>query len=202
MEGIQIERNRNIGVCCTLDLDADYVLQIDSDMVFPPHALRKLLGDAMGGQHDIVGTTVPRRIPPFALVGNWEPERRFELGRLHEMEDLGTGFILVACRVFETLPGPVWFRSEMDSTRAPPRNGSGPSSPWMLGKGGAENYDAQFIGEDYAFCRRARAAGIKVMLDVDVSAEFGHIGQQVLYASGARCQPAVGYANTAWENAQ
>jgi hypothetical protein len=37
----------------------------------------------------------------------------------------------------------------------------------------------QLRGEDYHFCESARAAGIEVWCDGDLSAELGHIGQKI-----------------------
>lgn len=157
VEGSLIVKNRNQGVLEALAGDGvDFILFLDSDMTFPAWTLRKLLDGAMSG-HDIVAGTYVKREPPYAILGKWAPETVLTNDRLHEVEMLPTGCMLIARRVFETLPGPHWFQT--------PVVGEGP--------------DATLIGEDVYFCEQARKAGFRIWLDTHLSGELGHIGKQV-----------------------
>lgn len=130
---------------------ADFLLFLDSDMVFPRTTLHQLLAKGK----DIVGAAYPRRVPPHAILGARLPEGRMEQdGALMEMRHLPTGCLLVRMSVFDAL--------------------SRPSFRFVVEPG-----TEVIIGEDYDFCDRARAAGFSVWCDTRLSFEIGHIGQSV-----------------------
>jgi hypothetical protein len=130
---------------------ADFLLFLDSDMVFPRTTLHQLLAQGK----DIVGATYPRRVPPHAILGASLPDGRVEQdGALMEMRHLPTGCLLIRMSVFDALDSPS-FRFRTD-----PETGV-------------------IIGEDYDFCDRAREAGFGVWCDTRLSFEIGHIGQSV-----------------------
>jgi GT2 family glycosyltransferase len=130
---------------------ADFLLFLDSDMVFPRDALQQLLAHGK----DIVGATYPKRVSPYTVLGAPLPEGRVESdGALIEMRHLPTGCLLIRMTVFESLSQPN-FRFLVD-----PQSGA-------------------ILGEDYDFCDRARAAGFSIWCDSKLSFEIGHIGQSV-----------------------
>ncbi len=142
---------RNNGVELAQRFGADFLLFLDSDMVFPPTALLRLLIH----QKDIVGATYVKRVPPFDLLGTRlveQPEDR--PGNLVEMQRIPTGCLLIRMKVFEALVRP-YFRFLSD------------------------DISGVVIGEDYVFCDRARAAGFRIWCDSALSEELGHIGQQI-----------------------
>jgi cellulose synthase/poly-beta-1,6-N-acetylglucosamine synthase-like glycosyltransferase len=142
---------RNNGVQRAQELGADFVLFLDSDMVFPRTTLHRLL---LSGK-DIVGATYPKRVPPYAMLGaaaHMPP--RYEAPGLVEMRHMPTGCLLIGMKVFEALSRP-YFRF------------------------GFDELTGAIAGEDYVFCDRAREAGFSVWCDAHLSQEIGHIGQQV-----------------------
>ncbi len=146
-------KSRNEMVGEALGVGADYLLFLDSDMVFPCTVLKQLLAR----EKDIVGGTYPSRVPPHKAMGITLDYQPLEVsGGLVEMAAIPTGCLLVNMRVFETLAMP-WFQHPLVE-----RDGV-----------------VQPQGEDYFFCDQARAAGFSVWLDVDVSLSLGHIGQQI-----------------------
>ncbi|PKU23500.1 hypothetical protein CWS72_16280 [Telmatospirillum siberiense] len=142
---------RNNGVKAAQDMGVDYLLYLDSDMVFPKRTLHRLLAH---GQ-DVVGALYTKRIPPYPLLGSTLEEQPADApAGLLEMTRIPTGCLLIRMSAFDRLTRP-YFRFEYDET------------------------SGEVIGEDYAFCDRARRAGFRLWADISLSMEIGHIGQQV-----------------------
>jgi glycosyltransferase involved in cell wall biosynthesis len=142
---------RNNGVAMAQDAGADHVLFLDSDMIFPRTALRRLLDHGL----DIVGATYAKRVPPFQALGTALPQQPADAPPgLIEMARIPTGCLLIRMTVFDRLSKP-YFHFGVDAARG------------------------LIVGEDYMFCDRARAAGLRIWCDGILSRALGHIGQQV-----------------------
>jgi hypothetical protein len=147
---------RNNGVAMAGEAGADYLLFLDSDMVFPRVTLRRLL---MHGQ-DIVGATYTKRVAPYPVLGTLlhTPTAGGQVSGappgLVEMKRIPTGCLLIRMSVFDKLPKP-YFRFAVDEATG------------------------DILGEDYVFCDHAREAGFHIWCDHLLSMEIGHIGQQI-----------------------
>lgn len=145
-----VAQARNNGVELAKRCGADFLLFLDSDMLFPPTALFRLLLH----RKDIVGATYTKRVAPFEILGTALAEQPLNpSGDLLEMRRIPTGCLLINMQVFEKLSKP-YFRFETDA-------------------------NGDIVGEDYVFCDRAREAGFRVWCDSLMSREIGHIGQAV-----------------------
>jgi hypothetical protein len=145
-----VAQARNTGVDRAREFDADFLLFLDSDMVFPPTTLLRLLLR----KKDIVGATYTKRVAPFEILGTKLPDQPTLLtGDLLEMQRMPTGCLLINMRVFDKLAKP-YFRFDTDA-------------------------QGQIVGEDYVFCDRAREAGFQIWCDAVLSRELGHIGQNI-----------------------
>lgn len=141
---------RNTGVDVAREFGADYLLFLDSDMLFPPTTLFRLLLH----RKDIVGATYAKRVAPFGILGRSLAEQPVgQTGDLIEMQHLPTGCLLIKMSVFERLSRP-YFQFGI-------------------------NADGAIIGEDYVFCDRAREAGFRIWCDAGLSLELGHLGQNI-----------------------
>lgn len=100
-----LPESRNRIVDAALNHSSDWLLFLDSDMIFPADTLMRLLS------HDkpIVGGTYCRRVHPYSLIGEpvGEPGDR----ELLPMVRIPTGCLLVATSVFRSMPRP-WFAYE------------------------------------------------------------------------------------------
>lgn len=142
-----IQNSRFIVVKRALERAADRVLFVDSDMVFPPDALARLLA------HDrpIVGATYARRREPYGVHGTAvEPIEPGATG-LRRMARMPLGLALIDARVFDRVPRPWFFTPFQPDTD-------------------------EFVSEDYGFCDAALAVGYDVWCDLDLSRELGHVG--------------------------
>jgi hypothetical protein len=100
---------------------------------------------------DIVGIDYRKRSPPYAKIGVPEPGEEEKTTGLAKYVMWGLGLVLVRRRAFFQIPRP-WFAREY--------NPSG------------------YMTEDHWFCERARAIGLTVWCDLDLTAQCCHVGQQ------------------------
>lgn len=150
--GCDIAHNRNQLVDIAINEDYTHILFIDSDMQFNPDTLDKML------EHntDIIGLLChQRKLPPVAVFMPLEQEGNtkdevvdFVLPKeLFEVLWVGTGILLIKVDVFKKLEKPFF----------------------------EFGYDGRRIGEDVYFCRKAREAGFKIMVDPTLATR--HIGE-------------------------
>ena len=142
-----------------------HILCLDGDVVFPVTALERLL------KHDlaIVSGLYFKRTWPYSpllmddcLDGTCSFREEIPAG-LTEVDCTGGGFLLVKREVFDEIGKRL-----------------GPDEKWWdrtVYPGGIKP------GEDIAFCRRARAAGFRVMVDCDL--RIGHRGE-ITYTQDVR----------------
>jgi len=136
-------------------IDYDYLMWIDSDIVFNPDDFFRLLNHNL----DIVsGLYLTESGNSYATVKDWDVETYKKNGRfdflkkdfkndkkLFEVSYTGFGFILIKKGVFEKIEYP-WFKPrfiEMDHIR-------------------------EFTMEDVTFCLEAKEKGFKIMIDPNV----------------------------------
>jgi len=154
-----IHRSRNQLVRLFLDRPEkpDYLLFVDSDMMFKADALQQLIDD----HKDVVtGNAFTRKYPVRPVVGRFSTERdgevetliNFEKEALQQVESCGMAFTLISRRALERVgPHPFNFIYFPETDRELP--------------------------EDSSFCWNARKAGLQVWLDSRV--QVGHIGEVV-----------------------
>lgn len=138
------------------NIDYDYIMWIDSDIIFTTNQFEKLLSndlDICGGVYLMEGGQ------QFAAVKNWDEEMFQKNGSfdfltpsdinkstsLMEVSYTGFGFLLIKRGVFEKIKYP-WF---------------GPKFSKM-----GNCYD--FASEDVSFCMRAKESGFKIHIDPTV----------------------------------
>lgn len=163
-----IHKARDLLVQEALKAECDYVLFLDSDLRFPAWTLGRLLSTGK----DIVGASYIRRVPPHELLVRALPgtDQMVVNGGVHEVMLVPTGCLLVKADVFRRLGRP-YFRSPVFE-----RNELTPS---ILRDYLADDVRPAYVGEDTWFCAAARAAGYSVWWDADLTADIGHIGEQV-----------------------
>jgi hypothetical protein len=142
---------RNMLVERALDLGATHIAMMDTDQWYPHDTLIKLLSHDV----DIVGAKIHRRYPPFdpcmmrGTRGRMRrvPEEEWKNNPLIEVDATGAGCVLHKAEVFKKIQMP-WYKILLGGkTRA-------------------------FVGEDIAFCLKARAAGFRIFIDTTIN--VGH----------------------------
>lgn len=154
--GANIARNRNELTGYFLQSSKEWLWYLDDDQVLLPGTLGKLLAH---GVEVVSGVYVSRNYPFLPLVYDQVredgqiafKELTTETGLIGVVAT-GAGCLLVHRRVLEALTPPYW----------------------TLGQIAPEAW-----GDDVDFCRRVRAAGFEVQVDVDT--RVGHISQCTLW---------------------
>lgn len=131
-----------------------HLLFLDDDMAFPP----SLLSNFLAAEKDVVGVNYVNKNPQGPLpmthaLDGQSVSSKDKIG-LEEIGWLGFGAVLISLASVKDIEAPLF---EMR---------------WM-----AERND--FIGEDYYFCGKVRAHGVKIYVDHDISAKMGHVGDFV-----------------------
>ena len=158
--GSLIYTSRNNLAQMAIQMDVDYVFWLDSDMVFEPDTLIRMMDTLQKNDYDILTGLYFRRVPPYTPVlfdkldihrniCSWTefheiPEEPFEIG------GCGFGCVLMKADVFYDV------QAKHGNMFAPLGNN----------------------GEDIAFCWRARDCGFKIYCDPSIIC--GHVGYSVV----------------------
>jgi hypothetical protein len=155
VQGSLIVRNRNECIEHAQRLGVDYVLFLDTDMVFPGYVLRRLLSH----EKDIVGCTYRQRNEPRKVLGVWPDGMVLSTDKLHEVNALPGGCMLIKLSVFAEMTKPYYRTPAIEADEQGP---------------------ARIQGEDYYFCDQADRLGFQVWLDAGLSMELGHVGSEIV----------------------
>ena len=176
-----ITRARNMCVASFLNDSQNYthLMFIDSDIGFRPIHLAMLLGR----DKDVVGGVYTAKKMPVRIIANdWVGDATDD--GLHEVQKIGTGFLMIKRQVFEHLSA---------HHSVVPFN-------WEVGmldeaKTNIKTYfdtavrDGRYLSEDWFFCENWRDMGGKVWCDTNVELvhtgtfEYGLGAQEELYRS-------------------
>ena len=157
--GSLIYTSRNNLATMAVQNEVDYVLWLDSDMIFPPDVLQRLLDDRDKG--DIITGVYYRRVSPFKPViyskldisdegVDWLGYDDYPSDEMFEVAGCGFGCVLTPTNVFMDVMNKF---NDMFS----PLNGA---------------------GEDLSFCWRARQCGYKIVADPSIP--LGHVGHYIV----------------------
>lgn len=164
-----IAQNRNLISAKLLASACDYVFYADDDQVFLPDTVQKLVAH---NRSVISGCYVSRDVPFLPhIYGEQHDEgwvRKYRLapgqsGVLPAVVACGAGALLVHRRVLEALTPPYWTIGQLEPT---------------------------YWSDDIDFCRRVRAAGFPIAVDLDCP--VGHLTHGSLWPS----QDAQGWGTT------
>ena len=164
--GLYIDHNRNRIAEKFMATDADWLLQIDSDIEFPQTLVETLL-ELAGSEKKVLAASVPLG-PPFPSSawmmtespGIWAgvpSERITSAGE--PFDGLATAVLLVHRVVLEGIAdqvGQCWFLKTMTPKLINERS----AAAWA-GNGPMRDREYVPVGEDFAFCMRARDAGFQ-----------------------------------------
>lgn len=158
--GSLIYTSRNSLAMMAIQMDADFVFWLDSDMVFKSDTLVRMMDTLKKNDLDILTGLYFRRVPPYSPVLFDKLEQNGEItefsefnkipDELFEVGGCGFGCVLMKTDVFFDV------QSKYGNMFAPMGNN----------------------GEDVAFCIRARGCGYKIYCDPSIVC--GHVGYSVI----------------------
>jgi hypothetical protein len=134
-------------------IGAEYMLWLDSDMVFPPTTALRLIAH----QEPVVAANYVRRQLPakgvaYKKIGEWEKPLPFKSqNKLVDIEGIGMGCMLMKTDILDKIP-----------------------QPWFEFKWTPESND--HLGEDMIFCQKIATAGYGIKVDTNLSMEMRHLG--------------------------
>lgn len=137
---------------------ADVFVWIDHDMVFEPADVAAIAKRCLEGPYAVLGAAYSKRQPGSGIVADFDPSVEnvtFYQPGLYPARAVGFGFCAVRRQVFEALA------KTLPRVLSP----ASASIVWPFHMSMIE--DATYIGEDWAFCRRATAAGFRVGVDAE-----------------------------------
>ena len=134
-------------------IGAEYMLWLDSDMIFPATtALRLLAHNEPVVACNYIRRQLPAKGVAYETIGDWENPLPFEpQDDLVPVEGIGMGCMLVKTSILQEIPKP-WFEFH-----------------WT-----EESND--HLGEDMDFCMKMADAGYTVKIDTNLSMEMRHLG--------------------------
>lgn len=162
--GSLIYTSRNEIAKRALTEGADLVMWFDSDMIFNPDTMIRMLKHIDDG-HDIVTGIYYRRTIPFTPVAfsKMDIDEKEQKSFYEEYDEIpGEPFEVAACGF-----GCVLMRTEIFTA--------------VFSKFGNMFSPIGNIGEDIAFCWRARECGYKILADPTIP--LGHVGHNVITKS-------------------
>jgi len=135
------------------NIGAEYMLWLDSDIVFPATTALRLLAHK---EAVVAANYVRRQLPAkgvaYTKIGDWENPLPFEpTDNLQQVEGIGMGCMLVKTSILDEIPKP-WFEFHY----TPESN--------------------DHLGEDMDFCMKMSNAGYTVKVDTNLSMELRHLG--------------------------
>lgn len=160
--GSLVYESRNDLAKYAIQSEADYVLWLDSDMMFESELLEKMMATLQEHDLDILTGIYYRRRHPFSPVlmkklsiaennfCEYENFNAYPEDGIFEVEGIGFGCVLMKSDVLMDIKATYndWF------------------SPFGR------------VGEDLSFCWRARQTGHKIFADPSI--QLGHCGQQII----------------------
>lgn len=171
-----IELSRSVIAAEVLRRGADVLLWIDADVTFTVDAARLVVSEAWRRQAIVGGLYADKQFggkvrADFRRPGELEPfiVTCGKGGGCVEVNALGFGFLAHPVSVLERIAAHFKMRDLRTGVDRYARDWFSSTEPeW-----------AELMGEDYAFCRRARAAGVRVY--AETRPRLGHIGEHVFH---------------------
>jgi hypothetical protein len=166
-----LPKARNVMVRRFMESDCTDLLFLDSDVTFTCDDIVRLL--AVSTNRDVVGGVYPRKKADKNLIATVIFDRNanpiYDENGLIEAECIPTGFMMIRRHVLEKLIAnhPEWDYYDEEGQEDEKRVKHNAVFDFSI-------QDGLYFGEDYTFCKRVRAEGMRV--HIDPALEIGHYG--------------------------
>lgn len=178
-----LTESRHTLVAAALNWEADYMLCLDADHVFPPTTLMRLMSHCL----PVVGCNYARRVTPTAPTAAtdsgdaddlrhmlYTTKEKAEANLVEPCAHLGFGVLLIDMKIFDHLQAHA--DKEWDGNILP-----------LFMFEPTEN-KIGMVGEDVFFFRKLAQAGIRPFVDHNLSWEVGHCAEIILTNAHAEVQ--------------
>ncbi len=152
---------------------------VDADIGFEPESIfRLILADK-----DIVGGLYPKKALPIQYVVNKIPGAK-QQGDLVQVNNLGTGFMMINRNVIETL---IAKNPQLHYVDAIGLDIKYDPYKYALFNSEIDPATLEFMSEDYLFCKRWRDNGGEIWADLGIV--LNHIGYYVFKGDATQLKP-------------
>lgn len=158
--GSLIYNSRNALAQMAIQNESDYILWLDSDMVFDPDFLQRMVMQAQATKSQFLTALYHRRVKPYSPV-------LFDKLEMVNGQCVWTDFAEIPNHPFEV--GGCGFGGVLMDTEV---------ILSVMGRFGQMFEPINRVGEDLAFCWRARECGYKILCDPAI--EMGHCGYDII----------------------
>lgn len=148
---------------------ADYLIFVDTDIVFTPDELEKIYLAMCEGYEIVAGAYGLGSGDKFAIQG-FDGQMLFD-GRVHPCKYVSTGFMGISRKALLTI---------RDKLELPLLHEGDSYECWPFFESGALPEEKIYISEDWSFCNLARKAGLTVYLHTGVMVD--HIKEHIIFA--------------------
>jgi len=145
----------------------DYLIFLDSDIIFTTENLRKLFSDLQAGYDLIGGVFAVRGGTQLSSYDGGDNGKVHMDGKIQKFEYIASGFMGISQRLLKKMveeiplpllhPDSIKFYPFFEDKSYPERDGEG-----------------IYLSEDYDFCEKARQVGVDPYIDTSI--QLGHIG--------------------------
>lgn len=164
-----IDRTRCEAATAALRDGFDELMWIDSDIAFEPDDVDRLRHHGVPIAAGAYAKKAARALALYPEPGTKQLQMG-EGGGLVKVRYVGAGFLLVRKAAFDAV------EQHFGLPTCNAQFGA-PLVPYFLPMAVASDGGYWYLGEDYAFCERARQAGIATMVDTTI--RLGHVGSYV-----------------------
>lgn len=176
-------RNRSIAATSFMEAGkSDYMIFLDSDIVFKPEHL-KLLHENLKAGHHIIGGMYPTRSGTDNSSYFFKGIAPNELG-IHEIQFLSTGFMGISRYALYKIANEYQYPGGVKMPLLHANTPGFRSYPFFEARWGKVDPPDQdgcpyiWFSEDWDFCEKARAVGLKIYGDTRI--QLGHVGSRVV----------------------
>ena len=162
---------------CVHRMEGDWILFIDDDMTWQPKHIAQIVESQRRTGADVVGGLCFQRTAPYQPTlyrvnrdgTGYTYTERWTPGDVIDVDATGMAFCLITAEALSKI-----VRHETgDPDASYPPYGERSSLKWR-----PQFFQMGQFGEDFSFCRSAKAAGCRIVVDTGI--EIGHIGDHVV----------------------
>ena len=163
-ESLVTRARNNLVAKCMMNKKITHIMFVDADVGFDTEAIYKLISH----DKDVVGGIYPKKTFEPEYVFNATADAKRE-GDLIEVDDLGTGFLLIKRGVIERMMEKFPDLKYTNNINYDPL-----TEPYMYALFDTTIDNGTYLSEDYTFCKRWRGLGGKIYADTSI--ELTHTG--------------------------
>ena len=179
-----VARARNRLCAEFLATAATHLLFMDTDLIFSPEHIAKLVSHAQRGEPLVAGLYPKKQLELGWVCNVLDELQEVNEHGLVEVKYAGTGCLMIAREVLTAMI------AKYPAIEYDPDEGDSPGVKWDFFATGVQAFQERrrYLSEDWMFCQRAQESGFRVMMDTSVVLK--HVGQFIYPVQDIEAQAA------------